>query len=1118
MPQALVHGKMLNWAATMAFLEPKESDSMNEPQPMGSQNANDGARARTGITRRTFLRYTGICAASLAMSAPLSCAFADDAMAAESDGRIVGWLHWDDDGDTATPFIFEPGFFESSLKYNAHLATFGCCIALAAVNAKPDGGDNHTYKDMQRNLFGLLTQIGIEAQGTVQKYSYEDYEYEDGGIDDSTTVKVRGRKSGNISWNDGFINKPTYNRNTTPKSTIGLCMGHRKMTLGKTEYNLVVLGVRGGNYEIEWCSNVTVGETGNHQGFQEAAEQAMHFLRANMREYNLTGPTKILICGQSRAGATTNLTAGNIVKYAIDHNPSAYATTTHGYNVSSFFNDGGCGITLNQSDLFAYGYNVPMGLFPETADEKAKAKSDYGNIYSIINPCDMVPKVAPAKWGFMRYGQDKLLPGPSNRSLYTNGREKMLDRLYALGLHRKSHFSYSIDTFPAIDFTFYDGMAGYFKEIQDTNTADLFIEKMINILATEVFHGRVKGEFDGHAFYGYAPRYESAMINAMDLYVNFLNDEDVTSEKDGKKPIDVFVSTAKNKLMDDMTSLARAVNAHNSIASVVVAYVTEAMKAAKLSDTETIDSRYGEKVRSILNSLLQSDYYVFAKGDQSSFSRFLSVYTAEAIAFGQKAGVVLSAHRSELCLAWLQSRDTYYYDYNNPRADISGAPSYDPILGAEVATQSASDGAALAGADAASLASVGAGDANGAADSDGAASTDESDELDEVCTYRKVIFDGFNSITYEVNGASYQIFKDGASVKDEDGDLIAVEGQACPFTYGVDINLQQVVYLPDVPNSVDGGTTYEFKATADAAANAKCAALRFNSTSNYPESLYIYEESPADYYGEPLEEFSFTVEVDRLHGLASSVSGNSFEGFSCDFDKDGVEWAAGPETIVDESDSDEGEADRYYYIKTATADGEMGGVNGGGMTLRGTRNLVLAIPNEGYEFDYWTLDDKWLVNGEETSGEIAYDCSTDEYGNLVFTKPESIPEAELIEGKQVEGEMQQGLHAYRALADDDHLVTAHFRAAEPKNNGASGEDAASDGSSAVEGVENGNGDASAKADGTSGTAAEGAGTKDNAKTAEKTGDATPIAAAAAVAAVAAAAAVGAGAKGSTVEE
>ncbi len=1053
----------------------------NLPTP----NNDSSVEKAGGVTRRDFLRCAGLGAASLMVAGQAQTALAANTstVAASNNGRIVGWLTWDDHGTTKSPFVFDPQFFSGgAMKYNAHLATFGCCVALAAINAEPNGGSDGRYRNSADNIISLMHQVGCDC---VEQFGRRKHMTVNGVDIDTFFIRDSG-------YTMDYYKKPEYDYSKYPKATLGLYAAHRKIYVDGKDYNLVMLGIRGGNYELEWCSNLTLDSTGNHQGFQEAADRAAAFLDHYIRVQGLKGPTKILIAGQSRAGATTNLAAGMIVKRAIDSH-STY-DKERGYDLYPFFLNKD--IEIWQSDLYAYGYGVPSGLVPADDAERQAAKEKFGNVHNIINPCDMVPKVAPAKWGFMRYGVDKVLPGPSDRSRYTAGREKMKDRLYVLANHRTdgARFSYTIDSFPTVDY----GMLGPYgedaKQMYDMKSLDVFIEDFVNAVATDVFHSRTWRQNSKHLD-GYADRYQSAMITVFELYVEMPQDKYLNAKgPDGKTPLEKFTSLVKSKIMDNKTWLVGRVAVCWPLTSVIT-YVDEAMKAVPMNDGRgrTFDDYYGNRVRHILHRLLDYDYLDALDVECSTLTKFIKNNVQTVIAMSQKAGTVMSTHNCELCLAWLQSRDSYYSKYG--KNDLPDAPALNGTTAlsddGDEAVALADDGAVASSEVDGAVAVPASADGDDEAAANGAddevAALAEDGDVEEVDmstvpdlditvtelgegeyeedggtdddwadTYRKVIFNGGTSISYQVNGANYQIFENGRAVyADDEGTPISIGGQECPFIYGVDSDLQQVVLLSDGKNGLDGSTDYTFILVADPDAPVTCTAASYKTSNGFPQSVFVYE-SPVGCYGEPLEDYKFTVKLGELMGVSSSKTGESFESFSGDFDTPGVAWQAKAQEANVEKDSGDELADRHYYIDTRTADAQMGGTMGGGTTLRGSKSLVVAVPFDGYEFDYWTLDDKYLVDGQETSPYSYVKFTTNEDGEVERTEPESVAGGEWVEGQRVADEIFEDSHVYRVLVDGDHLVTAHFKAASAAPDDGKGDDVVDGGGTVVDGGETGN--------------------------------------------------------------
>ena len=124
------------------------------------------------------------------------------------------------------------------------------------------------------------------------------------------------------------------NDNNTSKpgtDTIGVSIGSKVLqqydgSTGKlkdTDSTLIVVTIRGANYEKEWASNVTLGNgadtDGEAQGFSEAADQTIEAVDYYISRYDLqdeveAGKVKFWVAGFSRAGATANITSKRLIE------------------------------------------------------------------------------------------------------------------------------------------------------------------------------------------------------------------------------------------------------------------------------------------------------------------------------------------------------------------------------------------------------------------------------------------------------------------------------------------------------------------------------------------------------------------------------------------------------------------------------------------------------------------------------------------------------------------------------------------------------------------------------------------------------------------------------------
>jgi hypothetical protein len=250
--------------------------------------------------------------------------------------------------------IFSDDLTGNAKNYNSHLATMSMCMAMSAFGANAGGTTDYTNKSQY--VKQLFSDIGMQA----------------------------------IYVNEAFTKEPETD-------SMGVAIGHKTLSDGST---LMSIALRGANYQSEWASNVTVGESGEHKGFHDSAQIVLDEIAKYIQANNLTWQTtKFWIAGYSRAGAVTNLTAKRLT--------DLYNRDTDG------------------SRVFAYCFEAPKGGVAGT--------TGYSNIKNLVNKNDIVPLVAPSQMGFIRYGEDHTLyEGNIGNSEYNTKKSKMLTQLSAV--------------------------------------------------------------------------------------------------------------------------------------------------------------------------------------------------------------------------------------------------------------------------------------------------------------------------------------------------------------------------------------------------------------------------------------------------------------------------------------------------------------------------------------------------------------------------------------------------------------------------------------------------------------------------------------------------------------
>ena len=468
-------------------------------------------------------------------------------------------------------------FSESSYTYNASLATMSLSFATSAFGSA--GGD---YSDKSRNARKLLQDIGMESD--------------------------------TIDTNEWFTQKPTTD-------SIGVVSGNMPIRVNGQKYTLIALAVRGGGYEQEWASNFTMGYSGQHQGFNEAKNNVIDYLKNYIEDQEITGPVKIWITGYSRAAATANLVGG-----AIDD----------GEVLSEQ-------ISYSPDDVYTYCFETPAGA----VTSEVKGKTIYNNIFNIINKNDPVPYVAPAVWGFGRYGIDRYLPSAeSSGGEYYSLRSKMLDVYNSL----PSTDTYIVDDFQMkklgvdvdVDWNWFNTKADVSLILDDANnnfSQGVFLSNYVTILARDFFESRSS----------YAACYEDEIREICSVVFGCTNEQSR-----------ILLDSIKTQAVENWGSLAWSYFYNTGVRSlafwnwgnwgeredealqIVSDWLNTAIEEAGITDYDAdIIDRAGKDIGDLALALISNhpNYFTTAVVNGSS---------------------IATAHYPELCYSWLASMDENY--------------------------------------------------------------------------------------------------------------------------------------------------------------------------------------------------------------------------------------------------------------------------------------------------------------------------------------------------------------------------------------------------------------------------------------------------------------------------
>ena len=283
-----------------------------------------------------------------------SCGFALPTNAAPTYEVVKSTFHYVPVApERVDPFVgdvyFSQGYFEHpSTEYDPHLATASLAMAIATYT---DFGpwDAAWYYGQPKYVEEFFSAIGFE----------------------------------------GFRVNEDY-RQPARFDTIGLAAAHKAMG----DYTVVAITPRSGGYFREWGNNMHLGDGSQsdmmHEGWYNAANKLLSFLDGYVSDQGITGKVKLWMSGFSRGGATTNIAAA-LLDNKLDKGESVFSN----------------GASTSRDDIYAYTFEAPQGANVNSKSVKAPKDALYDNIWNVVNPLDIVPKVAMKQYGFTRFGRDK---------------------------------------------------------------------------------------------------------------------------------------------------------------------------------------------------------------------------------------------------------------------------------------------------------------------------------------------------------------------------------------------------------------------------------------------------------------------------------------------------------------------------------------------------------------------------------------------------------------------------------------------------------------------------------------------------------------------------------------
>ena len=282
---------------------------------------------------------------------------------------------------------FSQSYFEhSAYIYDSHLATASLCLAITTYTDYAPF-DEKWYASQPKYIKEVLETIGFDS----------------------------------FTANDDFYQTARFD-------SLGLAVAKKKIS----DYTVIAVAPRSGGYYSEWANNMHLGDGSQsdymHEGWYNASQKLINFVSEYIVNNQVTGRVKLWMTGFSRGGAVVNIAAG-LLDSSLDKGQKV-------------FNN----VDFRKEDLYAYTFESPQGANVNSKNIKLPKDPLYGNIWNIINPNDVVTKVAMSEYGFTRFGTDKFITtkffDPSN---YDNNR-RVFKSLHDV-INQTDEFVYTGDNF-----------------------------------------------------------------------------------------------------------------------------------------------------------------------------------------------------------------------------------------------------------------------------------------------------------------------------------------------------------------------------------------------------------------------------------------------------------------------------------------------------------------------------------------------------------------------------------------------------------------------------------------------------------------------------------------------
>lgn len=196
----------------------------------------------------------------------------------------------------------------------------------------------------------------------------------------------------------GFEHKAKFNYGDNKEGdAVGIAIASKQLS----DTTLVAIILRG-TLDAEWYSNFDIGNSTNHNGFQNACDHTLKKLDMYLTNYGIDiDHTKFLVTGHSRGGAAANLVAASLID------------------------------TYSKDNVYAYTFATP-----NTTKSPDYNHSKYKGIFNFVNPQDFICYIPLQSWGFNKYGKTITFDTEQSCNDYQEKYDKVKSRFYSYSNHQ----------------------------------------------------------------------------------------------------------------------------------------------------------------------------------------------------------------------------------------------------------------------------------------------------------------------------------------------------------------------------------------------------------------------------------------------------------------------------------------------------------------------------------------------------------------------------------------------------------------------------------------------------------------------------------------------------------